>query len=126
MGFQVVLVEPADGMDVECLPGCLEDLVFGAAIVVSGSDDDGHFGTSLAQGCDGLVEQLLDGGFGVGSVIHIARDEKQVGLSLFRDLDHLVKHGFLFFGAVKAIEHIAQVPVAGMEDFHGFACFVTG
>ena len=68
----VLLVEVAEGMDVQGPPGGAEDVVLGSAVVVSGGHHDGHAGLGLVHLGQGVDPLGLDGSRRLGRVKDVA------------------------------------------------------
>ena len=88
--------------------------------MVSGGEDDLEGGEGLVRGVDEVEEGALGLGTGVDGVEDVTGNEECVG-AVFREKGEEVgKEGSVFVFAVEAVEGLAEVPVSGVEDTHGF------
>src|SRR5690606_10890337 len=86
------------------------------AVVVAGHDDGGQ--ARLGGAPEELVHGLLGLGAGVAGVEQVPGHQDDLGAGLQPDLEAL-QEGFPDLGrAVVAVEGLARVPVAGVEDAH--------
>ena len=90
--FQMVSIYTADGVNVQCLPRCAENVVLRAAVMIAGCDDDGHSRIGIMNLDECISEHRLYGCRRLRSVVHIATKEKYVGLLFLDNVHHLQEH----------------------------------
>lgn len=77
-------------------------------------------GEGLVRGVDEVEEGALGLGAGVDGVEDVAGDEECVGAVFFEKGEEVGKERVVFVFAVEAVKGLAEVPVSGVEDSHGF------
>ena len=88
-------------------------------VVVAADHHDLESRPALAGGGQELVEGPLGGDGRGGRVEHVTGDEERVhGLAL-EALEEPAEEGRVFEAALDPMEGVAEMPVAGVEDFHG-------
>ena len=96
----------------------MENHKFTATIVVSSDANDPHRRTGFMDLGQGIRKQGLHGRRRLGAIVHVTRQKKHIGLFLTHQRHHLVEHGKLLFPTVIVIQHMTQMPVAGVQDLH--------
>ena len=77
-------------------------------------------GEGLVRGVDEVEEGALGLGAGVDGVEDIAGDEEGVGAVFLQECEEVGEESVVFVFAVEAVEGLAEVPISGVEDTHGF------
>ena len=72
------------------------------------------------SGVDEVEEGALRVGAGVDGVEHVPGDEEGVWAVFFNQGEEVGEKGIVFVFAVEAVEGLAEVPVSGVKDAHGF------
>ena len=86
------------------------------AVMVTGNDDDRHPGACLMNVDHGIDIEADGGARRRGRVENVTADEQGVGLLFAHDVGQLTQEVPLLLAAVIAIEILAQVPVAGVDE----------
>src|SRR5690606_38612613 len=90
----------------------------GAVVVIAGDRDHLGAGTPQRGERTGDDPGRLRGGGGV--LVQVAGDDHQVGSLRLRHFDDLREDRLLLLDARLAVEHLADVPVRGVQDLHAF------
>ena len=84
--------------------------------MVASRDNDCHFRACAVYGKEGIGKHSLGGSRRHSGVIDVATDHESVRFVLSYVILHLQQHVLLLICAAVVVQHMAQMPVASMED----------